>query len=87
VAGVKIGGTGGDLARNIGYLDQDPRFYTWMRGRELLNMVGQLHGLKGDGAEARVGEVLEIVGLTEAAHRRIGGYSGGMRQRWASARL
>src|ERR1035437_4135258 len=45
VAGVRIGGTGGELARNIGYLDQDPRFYGWMRGRELLNMVGQLHGL------------------------------------------
>jgi ABC-2 type transport system ATP-binding protein len=81
VAGVRIGGTGGDLARNIGYLDQDPRFYGWMRGRELLNMVGQLHGLHGAALRQRVGEVLEIVGLTEAGHRRIGGYSGGMRQR------
>jgi ABC-2 type transport system ATP-binding protein len=81
VAGVRIGGTGGNLARNIGYLDQDPRFYGWMRGRELLTMVGQLHGLHGAALRQRVGEVLEIVGLTEAAHRRIGGYSGGMRQR------
>jgi len=81
VAGVKIGGTGGELARNIGYLDQDPRFYAWMRGRELLDMVGQLHGLSGAALKQRVGEVLEIVGLTDAAHRRIGGYSGGMRQR------
>ena len=81
VAGVQIGGIGGDLARNIGYLDQDPRFYSWMRGRELLNMVGQLHGLDGAALKQRVGEVLEIVGLTDAGHRRIGGYSGGMRQR------
>jgi ABC-2 type transport system ATP-binding protein len=81
VAGVKIGGTGGQLARSIGYLDQDPRFYTWMRGRELLNMVGQLHGLHGAELRRRVGDVLEIVGLTDAGHRRIGGYSGGMRQR------
>ncbi len=81
VAGVRIGGTGGDLARHIGYLDQDPRFYGWMRGRELLTMVGQLHGLHGAALRQRVGEVLEIVGLTEAAHRRVGGYSGGMRQR------
>ena len=81
VAGVGIGGTGGELARNIGYLDQDPRFYPWMRGRELLNMVGQLHGLGGAALKQRVGEVLEIVGLTDAASRRIGGYSGGMRQR------
>ena len=81
VAGVRIGGTGGELARNIGYLDQDPRFYPWMKGRELLNMVGELHGLHGAALRQRVGEVLEIVGLTDAAHRRIGGYSGGMRQR------
>jgi ABC-2 type transport system ATP-binding protein len=81
VAGVRAGGTDGRLARNIGYLDQDPRFYPWMRGRELLDMVGQLHGLQGAALRQRVGEVLEIVGLQEAAHRRIGGYSGGMRQR------
>jgi ABC-2 type transport system ATP-binding protein len=81
VAGIRIGGTGGELARNIGYLDQDPRFYGWMRGRELLSMVGQLHGLHGAALRQRVGEVLEIVGLTDAASRRIAGYSGGMRQR------
>ena len=81
VAGVRIGGTSGKLASNIGYLDQDPRFYGWMRGRELLNTVGALHGLHGAALRQRVGEVLEIVGLTDAAYRRIGGYSGGMRQR------
>ena len=81
VAGVRIGGTGGELPRHIGYLDQDPRFYSWMRGRELLELVGQLHGLHGKELRQRVGDVLEIVGLSEAAHRRIAGYSGGMRQR------
>jgi ABC-2 type transport system ATP-binding protein len=81
VAGVRTGGTDGRLARNIGYLDQDPRFYGWMRGRELLDMVAQLHGLHGAALRQRVGEVLEIVGLQDAANRRIGGYSGGMRQR------
>jgi len=39
-------------------------------------MVGQLHGLSGAPLKQRVGEVLEIVGLTDAASRRIGGYSG-----------
>ncbi len=81
VAGIASGATDGRLARNIGYLDQDPRFYAWMRGRELLELVGQLHGLQGAELRQRVGEVLEIVGLTEAGHRKIGGYSGGMRQR------
>ncbi len=81
VAGVQIGRTDGALARNIGYLDQDPRFYGWMRGRELLDMVASLHGLGGYERRRRVDEVLDIVGLADAGHRRIGGYSGGMRQR------
>jgi ABC-2 type transport system ATP-binding protein len=81
VAGIPIGAADGRLARNIGYLDQDPRFYGWMRGREMLEMVGRLHGLQGPELRQRVAEVLEIVGLTDAAHRRVGGYSGGMRQR------
>jgi ABC-2 type transport system ATP-binding protein len=81
VAGIEIGAADGRLARNIGYLDQDPRFYGWMRGREMLSMVGQLHGLGGRELKQRVGEVLEIVGLSDAAGRRVGGYSGGMRQR------
>jgi ABC-2 type transport system ATP-binding protein len=81
VAGVPIGRTDGELARNIGYLDQDPRFYPWMRGRELLDTVARLHGLPGPARRKRVDEVLEIVGLRQAGRRRIGGYSGGMRQR------
>jgi ABC-2 type transport system ATP-binding protein len=81
VAGIAAGSSDGRLARNIGYLDQDPRFYSWMRGRELLELVGRLHGLERLELKGRVNEVLEIVGLTDAAHRKIGGYSGGMRQR------
>jgi len=81
VAGVEVGHGGTDLARRIGYLDQDPRFYGWMTGRELLTFVGRAYGMAGAALRTRVDEVLEVIGLTEAARRRIGGYSGGMRQR------
>ena len=81
VAGVEVGGRGTDLARRIGYLDQDPRFYGWMTGRELLTFVGRAYGLGGAALRSRVDEVLETVGLSDAARRRVGGYSGGMRQR------
>ena len=81
VAGVEVGRGGAALARQIGYLDQDPRFYGWMSGRELLTFVGRAYGLAGADLLARVDEVLETVGLVDAAGRRIGGYSGGMRQR------
>ena len=81
VAGVPVGLDRPELRRKLGYLDQDPRFYGWMRGRELLELVGRLFGLEGSALRARVDETLEGAGLTEAADRRIGGYSGGMRQR------
>jgi ABC-2 type transport system ATP-binding protein len=76
-----VGIDGAGLRRRIGWLDQDPRFYGWMRGRELLELVGRLHGIDGPELRRRVGETLDQVGLADAAERRIGGYSGGMRQR------
>jgi ABC-2 type transport system ATP-binding protein len=81
VGGVAVGLDRTELRRRLGYLDQDPRFYSWMRGRELLELVGRLHGLTGTGLRARVDETLGQAGLEAAAERRIGGYSGGMRQR------
>ena len=81
VAGVQVGLDEPELHRRVGYLDQDPRFYSWMTGRELLELVGRLHGLAGPELRSRVGEMLARAGLVAAAERRIGGYSGGMRQR------
>ncbi len=81
VAGIDATTGGRALAERIGALDQDPRYYGWMTGRELLTFVGRLHGLDGAPLRARVEEVLETIGLVDAANRRIGAYSGGMRQR------
>jgi ABC-2 type transport system ATP-binding protein len=66
---------------DIGVLDQAPRFYGWMRGRELVEFAGTLAGLSRSDARRRSTEVLDRVGLAEAAGRRVAGYSGGMRQR------
>jgi len=81
IAGVEARPDSPELQRRIGYLDQDPRFYGWMLGRELLELVGRLHGLRGGRLRERVADTLERVGLADASERRIGGYSGGMRQR------
>ena len=81
VGGMDVGDGQPNRVGLIGYLDQDPRFYGWMRGRELLTTMGQLYGMSGSLLRQRVGQVLETVNLTDAADRRIGGYSGGMRQR------
>ena len=81
VAGVPVGLGQPELRRRLGYLDQDPRFYSWMKGRELLELVGRLYGLGGAELRTRVAGMLERTGLAGAAERRIGGYSGGTRQR------
>ncbi|WP_321575612.1 ABC transporter ATP-binding protein [Paenibacillus guangzhouensis] len=65
----------------LGYLPQMPVFYSWMTGHEFVQYAGQLAGLTKQEASRRTKEWLDIVGLQDAGKRRIGGYSGGMKQR------
>jgi ABC-2 type transport system ATP-binding protein len=81
VVGVPVGDGAPNRHGLIGYLDQDPRFHGWMRGRELLELVGRLYGMRGPALRSRIDETLATVGLADAGRRAIGGYSGGMRQR------
>jgi ABC-2 type transport system ATP-binding protein len=81
-----VGGTvveGDVLAarRGLGYLEQDPRAYGWMTGREQIRLLGRLHGMEGSVLEAAIDDALARVDLADAANRRAGTYSGGMRQR------
>jgi ABC-2 type transport system ATP-binding protein len=70
-----------DIRQSIGYLPQYPAFFHWMSGKEFLEFTGKLAGLPQKEAEKRGRDILERVGLKDAAKRRIGGYSGGMKQR------
>ncbi|MGH2486424.1 MAG: ATP-binding cassette domain-containing protein [Ktedonobacterales bacterium] len=81
VAGVSVGARTDAMPRRISVLDQSPQYYPWMTGRELVTFVGELFGLRGGELRSRVDEALALTGLADAARRRIGGYSGGMRQR------
>ena len=69
------------VRRSIGVALQEAAIDPLMTGRELLRMQGALHGLRAAPAQERARELLRRVGLTEAADRRVGGYSGGMRRR------
>jgi ABC-2 type transport system ATP-binding protein len=69
------------VKRQVGYLPDDAGFYADLTGRENLRYTAALNGLGGARAEARIEEVLDRVGLTDAADRRAGQYSRGMRQR------
>jgi ABC-2 type transport system ATP-binding protein len=69
------------LRRELGYLPQDFGIYPHLSARELLEYLAAVKGLDGATARRRIGELLELVNLTEAADRPLGGFSGGMRQR------
>ena len=81
VAGIDVGVDPLAVRRRLGYLEQDPRAYRWMTGREQLRLIGRLHGLAGPALERAIDDALGRVDLRDAADRRTGGYSGGMRQR------
>jgi ABC-2 type transport system ATP-binding protein len=65
----------------VGFLPESPYFYKYLTGAETLRFYGKLCGLGGAQLRSRVGELLELVGLTSARDRRLGGYSKGMLQR------
>ena len=66
---------------SVGFLPESPYFYKYLTGRETLRFYGKLCGLRGDKLVQRSNELLELVGLTNAADRRLSGYSKGMLQR------
>ena len=69
-------------ARNdVGYLPESPYFYRHLTGRELVRFYARICGMGGAALAARVGEVVALVGLSEAADRRVGTYSKGMLKR------
>jgi ABC-2 type transport system ATP-binding protein len=73
-------------ARSLfGYLPQEPGFYSWMTGREFLVYVARLFSLTTKESKVQTERALELTGLQSAAKRKIGGYSGGMKQRLAIA--
>jgi ABC-2 type transport system ATP-binding protein len=71
-----------EIRRRAGYLAQDPRYYEHLTARQILDFTARFfyRGPK-DLIEARVGEMLELVGLEDKADRPVLGFSGGERQR------
>jgi ABC-2 type transport system ATP-binding protein len=77
-----------DIARHpdalravLGYLPQDFGVYPNLNAFEFLEYLAAVKGIAAGPARARIRELLELVNLTGAAKRPLGGYSGGMRQR------
>lgn len=70
------------MRERLGYLPQDFGFYPDLSGRAMLEFLLRMKGVSGPkGRRVLADELLERVNLTSAAKRKVGGYSGGMRQR------
>src|SRR5213075_1513448 len=81
VAGFDVSTQGPDVRRRIGAALQEAALDNFLTGREHFELQGGLHGLSKPDRAARARELLERVGLTDAADRKVGGYSGGMKRR------
>ena len=81
VAGYDVVKDGPKVRAAIGAALQEAALDPFLTGREHLNLQAALHGLGRKQRKRRGEELLERVGLEEAADRRVRGYSGGMKRR------
>src|SRR5947208_2761780 len=81
VAGYDIVHEGPAVRKVIGAALQEAALDPYLTGREHLRLQTAMHGITGDERKRRSDELLARVGLTEAADRKIRGYSGGMKRR------
>jgi ABC-2 type transport system ATP-binding protein len=81
VAGLDVVHDGPAVRRAIGASLQESALDPYLTGREHMRLQSALHGLAKADRDARGADLLQRVGLTEAADRKVGGYSGGMKRR------
>src|SRR4051794_15763038 len=81
VAGVDVLAEPAEVRRRIGVALQEIGLDPVQTGRELLELQCGLYGIRGADARVRAGDLLDLLGLTDAAERRTKTYSGGMKPR------
>lgn len=79
--GTEILKMGKDFRRKVGFMPQEQGFYGYMSARAFLRYMADVKEIPAKAAKAEVDRLLKVVNLEHAAHRRVGGFSGGMRQR------
>lgn len=70
-----------EIRRRIGVLHENPSYPKEMTGFDFLTFGGKLYGLSNNEAKSKARQLLETLGLKDAAERNIGGYSAGMKER------
>jgi ABC-2 type transport system ATP-binding protein len=81
VAGYGVVSQAREVRKTIGVALQEAALDPLMTGRELIRLQATLHAMPPAEGRRKADALLERVGLTEAADRRVGTYSGGMRRR------
>ncbi|BES64436.1 ABC transporter ATP-binding protein [Gottschalkiaceae bacterium SANA] len=81
IDGIEVKGAKDQVQRKIGYLPEAPQFYEYMQAKELLTYLGRIQKWTKRESIHRAEELLDLVGLEDAAKRKVGGYSRGMKQR------
>ncbi len=81
VAGLDVTTHGPEIRRTIGAALQEAALDDFLTGWEHIDLQGGLHGLSRADIRRRGQELLDRVGLSDAAGRKVGGYSGGMKRR------
>jgi ABC-2 type transport system ATP-binding protein len=81
VAGYDVVKEGAKVRKAIGAALQEAALDPFLTGREHLRLQTTMHGITGEERRERSDELLTRVGLTEAADRKVKGYSGGMKRR------
>ncbi|MCA1563078.1 MAG: ABC transporter ATP-binding protein [Acidobacteria bacterium] len=67
--------------RRLGFVPEEPHLYSFLSGREYLELVGRLRGVPSQLLERKIGALLELFGLTDAFELAISSYSKGMKQK------
>lgn len=80
-SGKEIQRLGSKYFEDVGYLPQYPRFYQNYTAQEFLEYIAVIKDIKGKKAKSRIDELFEFVNLQNDRKKKIGAYSGGMRQR------
>ena len=72
---------GASFRKLLGYMPQQQGMYNDFSARAFLRYMADVKGLKRKDAKAQIEQLLELVNLKDVAHKKLGGFSGGMRQR------
>ena len=72
---------GKDFRKVLGYMPQQQGFYEQMTAYSFLFYMAELKGIPKKQAKADIDKLLEITNLTDVKHKKMGGFSGGMKQR------